>query len=116
MITVKGSAVRFFTNEPFAEKKARPAVVIWADGDFVAAPIYTTNGVKPAEAWKGPPRIGLIADNLNNLREPFSQLGISNAFVLSPENFRSRFGRLSNEDREIARYEFFRIAAIEKND
>lgn len=116
MIIVRGSVARFFTNEQFVERKARPAVVVWADGDVVAAPIYTTNGIKPAEAWKGPPRIGLIADSQNNLCEPFSQLGISNAFLLSAENFRCRFGHLANEDREIARHEFFRIAAMEGDD
>ncbi|MCP8892926.1 MULTISPECIES: hypothetical protein [Sphingomonas] len=113
IIAVRGSVVRFFTNEQFRERKSRPAVVVWADGGVIAAPIYTTNGEKPAEGWDGPRRIGLFADAQNKLREPRSQFGISNAFILSPDNLGCRFGRLANDDREIARHEFLRIATME---
>lgn len=113
VIAVRGSVLRFFTNEQFREGKPRPAVVVWADGGVIAAPIYTTNGEKPAEGWDGPPRIGFFADAQNKLREPLSQFGISNAFVLGRENFGCRFGRLANGDRKIARHEFLRIAAME---
>lgn len=114
-ISTKGSVMRFFTDERFMDKP-RPAVVVWIEGGVVAAPLYTTNGERPAKRWEGPHRIGVLADRFNRLREPMSQFGIANAFVLQPENLRGRFGHLSDEDREIARHEFLRVAATARRD